>query len=250
MLEGDKVTLEYKMTSGETLTYQSIVNSSQSLQEDDQVERQTDSVLEMVMDQHVKDVKDGIASIDVTIKDGHMKRDHESMPLPSVGQTINISMKRNGDIVKTSVGFPFSQPAFPSHQLKVGDFWTADNPMEIPIGDDGQNKSIVLTYKYTLAKFDRLKGYDVAVVEVSCPPTNVDIDENIKQTIEANGHTMFAHREGRLVASEVNTHTKIVAPGATIDTKIQVLVNLDNSAQMSFGPATLASEQESFIIGM
>jgi len=173
MLQGQPITLEYKMSPGEVLKYQTQVDSEQSLKEEGQSEQTNRSVLEMTMEQKVKEVNGGLSTVDVTIQEGRILREGETLELPAVGQTIGITMKRNGDIVKTTVDFPFSQPAFPDRTLKVGEKWTGDSKMDIPIMDREGNptgsKSVTLTYHYTLAGFDRVAGYDVAIIQVECP---------------------------------------------------------------------------------
>jgi hypothetical protein len=253
MLQGQPITLEYKMSPGEVLEYHTQVDSEQSLKEEGQYEATIRSVLEMTMEQKVLNVTDGLAKIDVTIQEGKILREGETMELPAVGQTIQITMKRNGDIVKTSVDFPFSQPAFPERVLKVNDKWTGDSQMDIPLMDEnGQQagtKSVTLTYHYTLAGFDRVAGYDVALIQVECPQTSIEVQPEVNQSIVASGKTFFAHREGRLIKSNVETRTRITAPGAEVSTHIKVAVDLVNTPAPTGSIPNVGGGDEHFIIG-
>lgn len=254
MLQGDTITLEYKMSPGEVLRYRTQVDSEQGIKEEGQPEQTNKSVLEMTMEQSVKDVSGGLSTVDVTIQDGQIRRENEAMPLPSVGQTIGITMKRTGEIVRTSVDFPFSQPAFPERTLRLNDKWTGDSKMDIPITDAEGNqtgtKQVTLTYHYTLAAFERVGGYDAAVISVECPKTSVEIQPQVTQSITAKGKTYFAHREGRLVKSNVETQTKITAPGAEVRTHIKVAVDLVDAPPPASGSTPIGGGDEQFIIGV
>lgn len=228
---GDSITLAYAMQPGEKLKYRTEVVSEQSVQQEGQEPQGVSSTMEMTMLQEAKAVNpDGSIEVDVTIQDGKINQGGESKPLPSVGTKITIVMKKSGEIVRTSVDFPFSQPAFPEKQLKINDSWSSPSQMDIPLyNDDGQQtgvKKADLTYHYTLAATEQVKGYDTAVINVSCPETRFDLQEEIQQSITATGVTYFGHKQGRLVKSQVSTKTEITAPGTIVGTKIKVVVEL------------------------
>ncbi|MCR5662540.1 MAG: hypothetical protein K6G50_10525 [bacterium] len=250
MLHQDSITIEYKNTPGEILTYSSTVNSTQSMKEGDHPAQESSSVMTMVMEQKTIAVKGELIDLEMIIPEGEIKRGQDTMPLPNAGQKIGITMKKNGDIVKTTLASPFSQPKFPSKSLKAGDSWDLKNQMEIPIGENGQKKSLVLNYRYTLTGFERVKGYEAAVIDVICPEVTTQIDDEIKQSISASGKTYFAHREGRLISSSVTTHTDIVAPGASITTDITVDIELTDAKSPSFGTASVSGGEEQFLIGI
>ena len=64
---------------------------------------------------------------------------------------------------------------------------------------------------------------------MSCPETRFDLQESIQQSITATGITYFAHKQGRLIRSQVSTKTEITAPGTTVGTKIKVVVELQEA---------------------
>lgn len=228
---GETIVLAYDMKPGEKLRYKTEVFSEQSVQEEGQPTQGFSSKMDMTMVQEGKSVNaDGSMEVDVTIVDGIIEREGQTAQLPTVGQTITIVMKRSGEIVRTSVNFPFSQPAFPEKQLKINDSWTGDSQMDIPLFDDDGNQSGTkkanLTYHYTLGGIEQSRGYEVAVINVSCPETTFELNEDTSQTINATGVTHFSHKSGRLVKSQVATNTEIKAPTATVGTKIKVVVEL------------------------
>lgn len=230
-MTGETIVLAYDMKPGEKLRYRTEVFSEQSVQEDGQPAQSFASKMDMTMLQEGKSVNaDGSMEVDVTIVDGSIEREGQKVQIPTVGQTITIVMKRSGEIVRTSVNFPFSQPAFPEKQLKVGDSWTGDSQMDIPLFDDDGNqtgtKKADLTYHYSLGGLEASRGHDVAVIQVSCPETRFELNEDTSQTITASGVTHFGHKNGRLVKSQVATTTEIKAPTAVVGTKIKVVVEL------------------------
>lgn len=232
---GDTITLAYAMQPGEKLRYKTEVISEQSVQQEGQQPQGFSSTMEMVMVQEGKGVNpDGSMEVEVTIEDGSINKGGQTEKLPTVGTKITIVMKKSGEIVRTSVDFPFSQPAFPEKQLKVNDSWTGDSQMDIPLyNDEGQQtgtKKADLTYHYTLAGVEQTKGYETAVINVSCPETRFDLQEEIQQSITATGVTYFGHKQGRLVKSQVSTKTEITAPGTIVGTKIKVVVELQDAS--------------------
>lgn len=251
---GETIKLAYNMQPGEKLRYKTEVISEQSVEEEGQPAQGFSSTMEMVMLQEAKAVHpDGSIEVEVTIEDGSIHREGQSTKLPTVGQKITIVMKKSGEIVRTSVNFPFSQPAFPDRDLKVNESWTGTSQMDIPLYDDEGNqtgtKKADLTYNYVLSGFEQTKGYEVAVITVSCPATSFDLQESIEQTISANGVTQFSHKRGRLVRSQVSTDTRITAPGTVVGTKIKVVVELQDSAGDSPTPGGLGGfSDEQFII--
>ncbi|MEW6282301.1 MAG: hypothetical protein AB1758_27085 [Candidatus Eremiobacterota bacterium] len=247
---GEAITLEYKMLEGETLRYKTEVISEQTIKEEGKPAESGRSVLEMTMVQAVRGVSpDGLMTVDVTIQEGTISKDNQTAPLPSVGQTIQIVMKKNGDIVRTSVDFPFSQPAFPDKQLRVNDSWTGESKMEIPLYDNDGNpagkKDVTLTYTYKLGGFEHVQGYETATINVSCPSTTIQLQEGVEQKINATGTTNFGYRQGRLVGSKVETSTEITAPGTTVSTRIRVNVIL---LEASGGSGGGFGQEEQFII--
>lgn len=232
---GEAITLTYIMQPGEKLRYKTEVVSEQRVDSEGQEPQTASSTMEMVMLQEGKQLHpDGSIEVEVTIEDGAIHTGGQSEKLPTVGTKILIVMKKTGEIVRTNIEFPFSQPAFPQNQIKLNDTWTGDSQMDIPLYDDDGNQTGIkkadLKYHYTLAGVEQLKGYDVAVINVNCPDTQFDLQEEIKQSITATGVTYFAHKQGRLIKSQVSTKTEISAPGTVVGTKIRVIVELQDAS--------------------
>ena len=238
---GEAVVLEYKMARGEELEYRSTVKSEQSVKEGEEVTSQASSLV-MDMSQVAREVKpDGNMEVEVTITGGRIKVGDEQSELPSTGQTILMSMKKNGEITKSSVEIPFSQPPFPARPVKKGDSWSEQSRISIP----GKDQPAILTYEYTLMGFAEVGGYKCAEIAVKCAETKVELGEGAEQKITAIGMTYFAPREGRLVKSEVETVTVITAENLRVDNNIKVLVELTGAKGARF---SAPEQDQGFIV--
>ncbi len=241
MVVGEAVKLEYKMKKGEALTYKTTVRSEQEIKTEDQ-SGSTSSDVEMKMVQKCTDVDaEGTMTVDVTIQSGKVVREGEEQELPNIGQTITLKMKKNGEIVHTSVDLPFEQPAFPTGSVKKGDTWVGKSKISIP----GKTEMVGLDYNYSLWGFQKINNFECSEIKVTCPETKIPIQEGIDQVLSATGTTYFAHKEGRLVKSEVSTTTLITAQDGSVDTKIKVVVELEDKKAPSVG---LGGPDEGFII--
>lgn len=261
MASGDAITLEYKMQPGEQLQYRTVVESEQMLREGEQTASGS-SLMEMVMLQKATEVSpDGTTAVDVTIQSVSLKRDQENVPFEPgqdpTGKTVSMKMKRSGEVIQTNMDLPFSQPPFPTKPVKQGETWTGDSAIPVPITDaDGKvtgHKEVKLTYHYSLWGFTRTNGYECAEIKVSCPESSIPLQDKVEQRISATGTTYFAYKEGRLVRSEVETNSQIVAQDVSIKNHIKVQVTLETAntsaaAPPSFSPGMALGGNDEFII--
>ncbi len=234
MVVGDAVNLEYKMKKDESLQYKTTVQSEQTLQEGSQTASGT-SQMEMVMQQLATDVTaEGTMGVEVTIQSVTLTRDGERVPFEEgqdpTGKTVSMKMKKNGEVVQTSMDLPFSQPPFPSRAIKKGETWTGDSKIPVPMTNDAGevvgHREVTLRYHYSLWDFTRVQGYECAEIRVSCPESTIPLQDKVEQRISATGTTYFAYKEGRLVRSEVETDSSIAAPDVSIKNHIKVRVEL------------------------
>ena len=219
----DSIYLEYKPKKGDLLTYGNMIENQQSIIEKGQT-KENISKIQFVMTQETKDVDStGIATIDITIKSGVVISGEKSVPLPNIGQKITMKMKKNGEIVYTSVPVDFSQPSFPEGLKQKKDRWTSVSKINI----QGKKEPLELNYRYILWDILKYKGMDVAEIKVSCPETVSEIQEGVNQKISATGSTLFDHLKGRLVKSEVETNTTVEVPKSDLIVKTRVSVKLE-----------------------
>lgn len=219
-----QVKLEYKLKKNEALIYNSTIQTKNEFIQGENKQTQ-DSIAEMAMEQLTKGVTpDGIATVDVTIKSGSLKINDKTEDLPNVGQVITMDMRKNGDIIKTSIQVPFTQPTLPEKNIAQGESWTGESKITLP----ERAEPVIIKYNYTLKEFQNVSGYECAVISLESPETKIKLNENIIQTLSAKGATYFAHKEGRLIKSEVITNAIISAPDLSIKTTSKINLDLKN----------------------
>ncbi len=219
----DSIYLEYKSKKGDIVTYGSMIENQQSIIEKGQTKSNTTKI-QFVMSQETTDVdSSGISTVDVTIKSGVVISGGQSVPLPNTGQKITMKMKKNGEIIYTSVPVDFSQPSFPEGAKKKKDIWTSISKINIK----GKSEPLELNYRYILWDISKYKGMDSAEIKVSCPETSSEIQEGVNQKISATGSTYFDYVRGRLIKSEVETNTTVEVPNSDLVVKTRVSVKLE-----------------------
>lgn len=219
----DSITLQYKGKKGDVTKYNTVIVSDQNMTEKGKEVRQKTTV-ELVMSQTIIDVdKDENLTINILIESGKIIREGNSIPLPNVGQTIKMKMTKNGDVLETTSPTDFSQPSFPPEPKKIKDKWTSIS--EIKVQD--RPEPLKLNYRYILWDIVQKEGFECAEIKVSCPETETELQPGVTQTISATGSTYFAHKDGVLVKSEVETQTLIKVPSEEIEVKTGVKVLVD-----------------------
>lgn len=222
MAEG--IYLEYKGKSGDVIKYKTLVDSTQTISEKEH-KQEVSNRIEILMSQTIVDAdSDGNLTVDVVIESGKAIRGDQEAPLPNVGQKITMKMKKTGEVTYTSMPIDFSQPSFPEGLKNKKDRWDSVSKINVP----ERPEPIQLNYKYILWDIVTQGKHECAEIKVSCPETSVELQEGVTQTISATGSTFFAHKEGYLVKSEVETQTVIKAPAEDllINTRIRVNVSL------------------------
>ena len=219
----DSIYLEYKSKKGDIVTYGSMIENKQSIIEKGQIKSNITKI-QFVMSQETTDVdSSGISTVDVTIKSGVVISGEQSVPLPNTGQKITMKMKKNGEIIYTSVPVDFSQPSCPEGAKKKKDIWTSISKINIK----GKSEPLELNYRYILWDISKYKGMDSAEIKVSCPETSSEIQEGVNQKISATGSTLFDYVRGRLIKSEVETNTTVEVPNSDLVVKTRVSVKLE-----------------------
>ncbi|MBI2252346.1 MAG: hypothetical protein HYU63_06365 [Armatimonadetes bacterium] len=238
MVQEESVKLEYKLKSGEILEYKTNIESNNDYN-DGEKNVQQQSLVEMIMEQKAAMLElDGTAAIEVTIKSGSVKVNGKEEALPNVGQKISMLMRKNGEIIKTSVDIPFTQPSLPEQLVRIGDRWEGESIINLP----QKPEPLIIKYYYTFSGFENFLGYHCAVIKIDSPETKIKLDENVFQTLKANGETLFAYKEGKLIKSEVTTIAHIQAPNIVLNTLSKLKIEILKSA-----PPLIGMSEEAFI---
>lgn len=243
-LAKDPIKLEYKMNKGEEYIYQITLDSEQRIEVEGKPQEVKDHLI-MKMLQRVADVnKDGSYNLEMVVEPQQLVRNGENMPMQGGEQRVTMKMNKNGEILETSMPSPASQPSFPTKPLVVGEKWTGESKINL-----GKPEPAILKFNYLLWGVEQTKGYECAIIQVNSPETEIPLDGGNVQKISANGTTFFAHQEGRLVKSEVNTKIFMEAPQGKLSNVIKILVALTDAPKARTSPsAILGGPPDDFII--
>ncbi|MEQ8169254.1 MAG: hypothetical protein ABRQ38_10185 [Candidatus Eremiobacterota bacterium] len=237
-MNGKKVKLEYKLKQGDVSKYKTLVESSTEITEEGQT-KSISSVMEMMTTQTISSVfPDGSMKVEVSIDSASLTRDGEEIPVPSVGQTIPMKMKKNGEVSQLGAGGAGSgqtHASFPENQVGIGENWSGESTIEIP----GTDKTVVLKTNHTLEAFEKMKNHECSKINVSTPETTIPLQEDVTQTILVTGTTYFDHNEGRLVKSIAETKTWMTLPtGQSVNTLTKMIIEIEGEKKVeSKGPA-------------
>lgn len=246
MLKSDGVILEYKNALGETLTYKTVMTTVQRKQEADAAPQETQSKMEIIMDQTVVKLQGTTADINMRISEGSIERNGEITELPFVGKVIETTMESNGKITRVSLNTGINQPSFPKGLTRIGYSWQETHKMNIPVKEREIN--VTLCYNYTLSELTHERNYEVAVIDINAPQVSVKLEDDATYSISAEGRTLFAHRAGRLVSSHVHTKTSVNVP--SLQTSIDTDAIIDTTLLHVDSPVPETPEiEENFLIG-
>jgi hypothetical protein len=150
------------------------------------------SVVGMDMGMLVKDVQNGVASVEVSM--GQMTMNGKAMGQGG-GQGMKqlVKMDANGK----AVGGNFSGMSgnLPTKPVKIGDTWSASAPMAGP----GMNGNMNATYKFT--GFKPIGGKNCAVISVT-----------MTGVTSGSGTIFINSADGSMVSTTIKTSTKITDP--------------------------------------
>lgn len=248
MLNTEGVFLEYKAATGEVLSYQTVMHSRQKTEENNEEISDTDVVMEMTTDQKVTKVSGNTFDVDVNVTDGFIERNNQRIPLPTIGQTIGMTVEKTGRITRSTVNANINQPVFPSGLQQVGSTWTEVKPLEIPLGEKGQAMTIDLRFEHKLVSLEVEQNYDVAIIETSAGPVSADIKDGISQSVQVKARTAFAYRAGQMVSSHLESKTVVKAPDLALTSVHTIDTVLKSSSSPLIDTPNLA--QSAFIIGL
>lgn len=239
----EPIKLEYKMQTGEEYVYQITLDSEQKMEIEGKPQDIKDH-LKMRMLQRVLEVnRDGSYNLEMVVEPQQLIRNNENMPMQAGEQKVTMKMTKNGEILETSMPSPASQPSFPTKTLLVGETWTGESKINL-----GKPEPATLKFNYLLWGVEKTKGYECAIIQVNSPETEIPLDAGSVQKISAGGTTFFAHKEGRLVKSEVNTKIYMESPQGKLSNNIKILVTLTEAPQGKVSPTATFGSPDDFII--
>jgi hypothetical protein len=221
------ITLRYLMAEGDRLDYDVSVDSNREAIAPGHCQREGD-LLRMRLTQVVTAVNDdGSYAVEMRVRPYYLEKNGAEVPVPSgEPQRIAMKMSTSGEILETSLDEPPAQPSFPTRPISPGETWKGESRVSLQSPVTGEQLHLRLVFEYTFKGVRTELGYECAHVKVISPETRMPMGPGSEQRIAARGDTDFAHREGRLVRSVVETRIMITHPGGALQTKIKVTVEL------------------------
>ncbi|MCL4513002.1 MAG: hypothetical protein M1421_03200 [Candidatus Eremiobacteraeota bacterium] len=226
----EAVVLQYKMAKNEEYIYEITVDSSREARSGSESQRDRD-LLKMQMTQKVLGVNgDGSYNLEMLVESKQLMKNDQVIQIdPAQAKPVKVQMKmsKNGEILETTLQSPASQPSFPTRPVFIGETWNGESQVSLQDPTTGQNlPPYTLKFNYNLASIDKVKGYECARIAVSNPETEIPLSQGISQKVICSGATYFAHKEGRLVKSDVETQIIMSHPEGTLYNTIKITVDL------------------------
>ncbi len=244
MPQNEAVTLQYKMTKNEEYVYDITVDSTRQAESAGNRQEEHD-LLRMKMAQKVTAVNgDGTYNLEMIVEPQKLSKNNQEVALQAEKQKVQMRMSRSGEILETSLQGPATQPSFPTRPIFIGETWEGESKVNLQDPTTGQPiPPVTLKFIYTLSSVKKIKGYDCAHIVVKNPETEIPLSQGVTQTISARGDTYFAHKEGRLVKSDVETRIVMTLPEGTLHNTIKISVELVDT------PKSISSGNEFLISG-
>jgi hypothetical protein len=221
------IKLEYNYKKDEVIRYKAFISSEQTIVEHERSTAHNFSVDTIMSARTIDILPDDIYALQYTIESGTITKEQSVMPLPNAGEKFIMEIMKNGEVMRTSLNFPFTQPAFPDGPLAIGYTWEDSSEISFPFEDKSLAAPYLsFTYTYTLKELSTLAGQECAIITVTCPETRVNVKENYEMDVSGSGKIYFAHREGKLIGSYIKNTYFIHSPDIEISSKISTKVEL------------------------
>lgn len=223
----DAVTLQYKMAKNEEYVYDIAVDSSRDAESGGNRQQERD-LLKMKMTQKVTEVNsDSSYSLEMLVEPQKLTKNEQEVPLNPMQQKVTMRMSKSGEILETSLQGPATQPSFPTRPIFVGETWEGESKVNLQDPTTGQPlPPVTLKFVYTLSAIVKVKGYECAHIIVKNPESEIALSQGVTQKISANGDTYFAHKEGRLIKSDVQTKILMTLPDGQLHNTIKITVEI------------------------
>ncbi|MDQ7821817.1 MAG: hypothetical protein RDV48_03375 [Candidatus Eremiobacteraeota bacterium] len=204
-----EVILRNLFDKGQVITYRSkteIKNKARDLEKGRDIGTQN-AAWEIEIDQRILEIEDGEkAHIIYRSTPVSIPMEAQMIGVLNKKQIIYVLMDTRGIILEASgIGFQ-GIVNFPDGALKEGDTWQDSTDVELP----GLPQPVRQMRTFTLQGFETHGTYQCAKISVASEEANLDIIapdrvNTIKYSIKTTGEILFAHKEGFLVKSMINS---------------------------------------------
>jgi hypothetical protein len=231
------------MSKNEEYVYDIAVDSSREAESGGNRQAERD-LLKMKMTQKITAVNaDGSYSLEMLVEPQKLTKNNQDVPLDPMQQKVTMRMSKSGEILETSLQGPATQPSFPTRPIFIGETWEGESKVNLQDPTTGQPlPPVTLKFIYTLSAISKIKGYDCAHIMVKNPESEITLSQGVTQKISAKGDTYFAHKEGRLIKSDVQTEILMTLPDGKLHNTIQITVEIVET------PRSLSQGNNEFLI--
>jgi len=213
--------IKYKLKKDDVSKYNTVVETLKEAREGSYYEK-TENKMEMEMTQKVIErYNNGDMLINVIIDSSILWKDGKEMTVPKKGKIYSMKMAETGEVIESSGSGPQSPPSFPNRDVQPGDVWTGEKVISV----SPQIKDISLKTIYKFESIEKYSNFDCAKISINTEDITITLEEEINQTIGGRGITYFAFEEGKLIKSEINTHTITSLSDAEIKVTTSVIVS-------------------------
>jgi hypothetical protein len=204
-----EVILKNKFEKGQELKYRSrteINNRARDKEKDREIGTQN-ATWEIEIRQRILDVEEGEkAHILYYSSPVSVPVEAQMMGVLNKKQVIYVFMNSFGKIIEASgIGFQ-GIVNFPEKAIKTGESWTETSEIELP----GFPQGVQHSRTFTLENIEKVNDYECATINVTAKDTELEIPtpdrrSNVKYIVRTSGKIHFAHKEGFLVKSSIET---------------------------------------------
>ncbi|MBI2266967.1 MAG: hypothetical protein HYU64_17695 [Armatimonadetes bacterium] len=226
------VQLAYKFSKGEERKYKTTTSMVREVDERTKVMQKQASTIESELAQKVIEVEgDGSAHLVTHLEVKSQETDGRPLPTVSEKQTLYFKMDPTGRILEVSGMSSQGNPAFPLQPVQEGDSWKDETTINLPFFQSPQR----ISSTYTLEEIVPVNGFECARIKVATDEAvfttmaTMEVSgapQEVKQIIENQGTIFFAHKEGVLVRSDMNTRAVARVGEMVVDTTTNVVMEL------------------------
>lgn len=223
------IRLEYRPVKDDETRYNVTIRTQQDIVDSGAQASRAFSV-EMVLKQTVFEImSDELFSMLYTVEYSMMEQEGSYQELPDKGKSYVVDMRKNGEIVKSSLPLPFSQPSFPDEPLGPGSTWIRESEIEIPAGITVMGtfgEKVRIAYEYALSDIVLIDDVECAVIEVHSPERVIEVEPDFRAVMRGQGTVYFACEAGKIYGFSNSSETTITTQGVEVKSTTSFEMNI------------------------
>jgi len=223
-LIGRSALLEYRFKPGDTFKYRiSLLFTGETLQQSQSLPINSSVTCEVT--QRVSSVaEDGTMNIEVTTERGSGTVSGTPVAFSKMPPRYTLKMAPNGKFLEVAGALnpnDISNLEFilPRRKIKPGDTWQEDRKLLLP----GQPAPLFIPCKYRFEQWQRVKGYECAVIRGEIADTEIPLSQSTPFSVRlwGDGSIYFAYPQGVTILYEFNLYINFFK-GKQPDLKLKI----------------------------